>query len=70
MTSPFRDRFGVMLRLELYTPEELEKIITRSAGILGVHSRYDGALEIARPLAPGRRELPTACSNACAILRR
>ena len=48
MTSPLRDRFGVMLRLELYTPEELEKIITRSAGILGVHSRYDGALEIAR----------------------
>lgn len=48
MTSPLRDRFGVMLRLELYSPEELEKIVTRSAGILGVHSRYDGALEIAR----------------------
>lgn len=48
MTSPLRDRFGVMLRLELYTPEQLEQIVTRSAGILGVHSRYDGALEIAR----------------------
>ncbi len=48
MTSPLRDRFGVMLRLELYSPEELEKIVTRSAGILGVHSQYDGALEIAR----------------------
>lgn len=48
MTSPLRDRFGVMLRLELYSPEDLEKIITRSAGILGVHSRYDGAYEIAR----------------------
>lgn len=48
MTSPLRDRFGVMLRLELYSPEELEHIVTRSAGILGVHSRYDGALEIAR----------------------
>ena len=35
MTTPLRDRFGVMLRLELYTPEELEKIVTRSAGILG-----------------------------------
>lgn len=48
MTSPLRDRFGVMLRLELYSPEDLEKIVTRSAGILGVHSRYDGAYEIAR----------------------
>lgn len=47
MTSPLRDRFGVMLRLELYSPEDLEKIVTRSAGILGVHSRYDGAFEIA-----------------------
>jgi Holliday junction DNA helicase RuvB len=43
-----RDRFGVLLRLELYTPEELEKIVTRSAGILNVHSRYDGAMEIAK----------------------
>lgn len=48
LTSPLRDRFGVMLRLELYSPEDLEKIVTRSAGILGVHSRYDGSLEIAR----------------------
>lgn len=48
MTSPLRDRFGVMLRLELYSPDDLEKIVTRSAGILGVHSRYDGAYEIAR----------------------
>lgn len=48
MTSPLRDRFGVMLRLELYSPEDLEKIVTRSAGILGVHSRYDGSYEIAR----------------------
>ena len=48
MTSPLRDRFGVMLRLELYSAEDLEKIVTRSAGILGVHSRYDGAYEIAR----------------------
>ena len=48
MTSPLRDRFGVMMRLELYSPEELEQIVTRSAGILGVHSRYDGAIEIAR----------------------
>ena len=36
LSSPLRDRFGVLLRLELYTPEELSKIIERSAGILGV----------------------------------
>ena len=48
MTSPLRDRFGVMLRLELYSPEELEQIVHRSAGILGVPVQPDGALEIAR----------------------
>ena len=36
MTSPLRDRFGVMLRLELYSPEELCSIVERSAGILNV----------------------------------
>ena len=36
ITSPLRDRFGVLLKLELYTPDELAKIVTRSAGILGV----------------------------------
>ncbi len=47
LTAPLRDRFGVLLRLELYTPEELARIITRSAGILGINIEYDGALEIA-----------------------
>ena len=47
LTAPLRDRFGILLRLELYTPEELAKIITRSAGILGVQVTSDGALEIA-----------------------
>ena len=47
LTAPLRDRFGVLLRLELYTPEELARIITRSAGILGVEITNDGALEIA-----------------------
>ncbi|MBR3961670.1 MAG: Holliday junction branch migration DNA helicase RuvB, partial [Clostridia bacterium] len=42
-----RDRFGVLLRLELYTPEELAKIVTRSAGILGIEIDNNGALEIA-----------------------
>ena len=48
MTSPLRDRFGVMLRLELYSPEELCGIVERSAGILNVPCEHDGAFEIAR----------------------
>lgn len=48
LTSPLRDRFGVMLRLELYSPEELCSIVTRSAGILEVPCEPDGALEIAK----------------------
>lgn len=47
LTAPLRDRFGVLLRLELYTPEELSTIITRSAGILQIPIKKDGALEIA-----------------------
>ena len=47
LTAPLRDRFGILLRLELYTPEELGDIVTRSAGILGVDITHDGALEIA-----------------------
>ena len=48
LSSPLRDRFGVQLRLELYTPEELQAIVTRTAGILGVDIEPDGAMEIAR----------------------
>ncbi len=47
LTAPLRDRFGVTLRLELYTPEELARIVTRSASILGIEIEPDGALEIA-----------------------
>lgn len=47
LTAPLRDRFGVVLRLELYSPEELAGIVTRSAGILGIEIDSDGALEIA-----------------------
>ena len=47
LTAPLRDRFGVTLRLELYTPEELTRIVTRSAGILGVRIERDGAYEVA-----------------------
>jgi Holliday junction DNA helicase RuvB len=48
LSAPLRDRFGVTLRLELYTPEELALIVTRSAGILDVPIEQEGALEIAR----------------------
>lgn len=48
LSAPLRDRFGVTLRLELYTPEELALIVTRSAQLLGVPIEPDGAMEIAR----------------------
>ena len=47
LTAPLRDRFGVLLRLELYTPEQLAEIIKRSAGILDIAIDNEGALEIA-----------------------
>ena len=47
LTTPLRDRFGVLLKLELYTPDELQTIVTRSAGILGFDITPDGAKEIA-----------------------
>lgn len=47
LTAPLRDRFGVSLRLELYTPEELKRIVERSAGILNVEIDPRGAYEIA-----------------------
>ena len=48
LTSPLRDRFGVMMRLDLYSPEELSQIILRSAGILEVPCDKGGAIELAR----------------------
>ena len=47
ITSPLRDRFGVLARLELYTNEQLKEIVERSAKILGVEIDTDGAFEIA-----------------------
>lgn len=47
LSAPLRDRFGVNMRLELYSPEQLAEIVTRSAGILGVEIEPDGAIEIA-----------------------
>ena len=48
LTNPLRDRFGIVARLEFYTPEELTLIVTRSAQLLGVQAGREGALEIAR----------------------
>ena len=47
LSTPLRDRFGVLLKLELYTPEELATIVKRSASILGLEITEDGAIEIA-----------------------
>ena len=47
LTAPLRDRFGVILRLELYTPEELGQIVRRSAGILDIECDAKGAAELA-----------------------
>jgi holliday junction DNA helicase RuvB len=48
LTNPLRDRFGIVARLEFYTPEEIRRIIDRSAGLLAVEIAPEGALEIAR----------------------
>jgi Holliday junction DNA helicase RuvB len=48
LTSPLRDRFGIVERLEFYSPEELSRIVTRSAGILQIGIDNKGAKEIAR----------------------
>ena len=63
LTAPLRDRFGVSLRLELYTESELKSIIKRSAGILGVEIVDDGAEEI----APRSRGTPRIANR---MLRR
>ena len=48
LTAPLRDRFGVVNRLELYTPQELMRIVIRSADVLNIPIDEDGALELAR----------------------
>ena len=48
LTNPLRDRFGIIARLEFYTPEELCRIVTRSAGLMGAPIDPEGAMELAR----------------------
>ena len=48
LTNPLRDRFGIVARLEFYTPEELQRIVSRSARLMNVDITAEGTLEIAR----------------------
>ena len=48
LTNPLRDRFGIVSRLEFYTPEELQRIVMRSSGLLEMNLSHDGAMEIAK----------------------
>jgi Holliday junction DNA helicase RuvB len=48
LTTPLRDRFGIPVRLQFYTVDELERVVTRAAGLLGLAIAADGAVEIAR----------------------
>ena len=66
LSSPLRDRFGVINRLELYHDDELQKIVERSARIMKVQIEPQGALEIARR----SRVLQTGCCAVCAITRK
>ena len=63
LTAPLRDRFGVSLRLELYTPEELRKIVVRSAGILGVDIVPEGTPRIANRLLRRVRDFAQVVGN-------
>ncbi len=48
LTNPLRDRFGIVARLEFYSPDELTRIVTRSSGLLEMAIEAEGAIEIAR----------------------
>src|SRR2546427_457817 len=63
LTSPLRERFGLVQRLDFYTAEELEAIVLRSAGILKMTIEKDGAAEIARPSRGSPRALRSNTSE-------
>jgi Holliday junction DNA helicase RuvB len=75
ITTPLRERFGIPLRLNFYTPEELELIVLRSARVLGIEMSESGAVEIARrsrgtPRVAGRllrrvRDFAAVSGSAC-----
>lgn len=75
LTAPLRDRFGMVDRLEFYSPEELKQIVIRSGDVLGVETDDAGALEIAKrsrgtPRLANRllkrcRDFAQVCHNGC-----
>ena len=67
ITAPLRDRFGVVFRLDYYTPEDLKKIVVRSSTILDIAVSDEGATEIRAPRRAGRRGSPTGCSSGSGL---
>ena len=70
LTSPLRDRFGIVQRLEFYDQAELQRIVTRSAAILGVADRRRRRGRASRSARAALRASPTACCAACATSPR
>ena len=66
LTNPLRDRFGIVARLEFYTPEELTRIVTRSAGAAQHRDRCRQARSRSRAARAARRGSSTACCGGCA----
>ena len=69
LTNPLRDRFGIVARLEFYSPAELSQILHRSAGLLQVPIDADGTQEIATR-ARGTPRIANGYCAACATLRK
>ncbi len=70
LTSPLRDRFGIVQRLEFYAIEELTEIVSRSARLMGVVADPEGALEVARRSRGTPRASPTGCCAGYATTPR
>jgi Holliday junction DNA helicase RuvB len=69
LTNPLRDRFGIVARLEFYTPDEIRRIVTRSAGLLKIRSSRT-ARSSWRGARAGRRGSRTGCCAASATTRK
>ena len=70
LTTPLRDRFGIVARLDFYTPEDLTRIVTRSAELLDLVLDDGRRAARSRAARAARRASPTACCAACATSRR
>ena len=70
VSAPLRSRFGMTARLDYYSAEEMHKIITRSAGLLGVEIDPDGRGARSRRARAARRGPRTICCAGCAITSR